>query len=282
MTNTEKLIITGASVSFGPALLALLGSLALNWPNHALVLIYVLGMDEDTLSIFCNNNIQVKKVPPFVPLWRKHFTWKVWCWNDAPARDVLWMDSGVVALQPPDDIFNAIDRLGYFINPSYNLLTDSATAAASTGWGVDPKFRIGKMTFNGGVVGFRIEGIIGNIVNEALQVASVEEHIISTITLGRHNQAILSLLIYKYIPNPIMLYTVVYAGWESPHQVHGQKIWQHRRNLFQDNIKYFAKYRLSPGDPYIPRDPIQGQRVPFLKRIRKLVQKSLTTLRRIR
>ena len=119
LENKEKLIITGASQSYGPSVLALLGSLTLNWPEHPPVLVYDLGLNEEILAILLENHIAVRKVPPFVPHWRKHFTWKVWAWNDAPARDILWLDAGVVMLQPIDDVFDAIDRLGYFINPTY-------------------------------------------------------------------------------------------------------------------------------------------------------------------
>ena len=119
--SKNKLIVTGASVSFSQSLLALLVSLTLNWPEHPPVLVYDLGLDEQILGTLHENQIQVRKVPPFVPHWRKHFTWKVWCWNDAPARDVFWLDAGVVVLHPLDDVFMAIDKIGYFINPTYYL-----------------------------------------------------------------------------------------------------------------------------------------------------------------
>lgn len=136
--ETDKLIITAAS--FGPYLLALLGSLTLNWPEYPPVLVYDLGMDEETLTILRDNLITVRKIPPFVPHWRKHFTWKVWCWNDAPARDILWLDAGVVVLSPLEDVFDAIGRLGYFLNPTYHFLSDTAKDAACNGCKVDPAF----------------------------------------------------------------------------------------------------------------------------------------------
>ncbi|MFH2101998.1 MAG: hypothetical protein ABIJ39_01400 [Chloroflexota bacterium] len=270
----DKLIISGASESFSPSLLALLGSLTLNWPEHPPVLVYDLGMNEETLATLHENHIDVRKVPPFVPHWRKHFTWKVWCWNDAPARDVLWLDSGVVVLQPINDVFEAIYRLGYFINPTYYLLNDTATEAACIGCGIDVGFRNGKMTFNGGVVGFRKEGIIGDMIQKALEIASVEEYIKSTIPLGRHDQAILSLLIHKYIPNPIMLDTMIYAGWESPQQVHGQKVWQHRRNLRQEDIEHFKRHISTPGTSYLPGIPPKPKMENIMTRARRILNKS--------
>jgi hypothetical protein len=211
-------------------------------------------------------------VPPFVPHWRKHFTWKVWAWNDAPARDILWLDAGVVVLQPINDVFDAIDRLGYFINPSYYLLSETASDAACIGCGVDFGFRNGKMTFNGGVIGFRKEGVVGDIVQKALQIASVEEYIKSTTPLGRHDQAIISLLIHKYIPNPIMVDTMIYAGWLSPAQVHGQKVWQHRRALCQEDMERFKEHISTPGAPYLPGIPSNQQKENPLKKVRRIIR----------
>jgi len=269
----DKLIITGASASFGPCLLALLGSLTLNWPEHPPVLVYDLGMDEETLTILRDNLITVRKIPPFVPHWRKHFTWKVWCWNDAPARNILWLDAGVVVLSPLEDVFDAIGRLGYFLNPTYYFLSDTATDAACNGCKVDPAFRNSKMTFNGGVVGFRKEGLLGDIIQEALEIASVEENIKSTIPLGRHDQAILSLLIYKYIPNPILLDTMIYAGWDSPRQVHGQKVWQHRRRLLQEDIDHFIQHISIPGPQYFPVHSIDNRKSNFLLRMQRILKR---------
>jgi hypothetical protein len=268
--RVDKLIITAASESFGLSLLALLGSLTLNWPDHPPVLVYDLGMDDQILATLHENQIEVRKVPPFVPHWRKHFTWKIWCWNDAPARDVLWLDAGIVVLQPVNELYNVINQLGYFINPTYYLLSNTATEAACIGCGVEPEFRNNKMTFAGGVVGFRKEGIIGEILRQALDIASVEKHIQSTIPLGRHDQAILSLLIYKYIPDPIMLDAMIYAGWLSPHQVRGQKIWVHRRALSQEDLDHFKQHISVPGPTYIPTNKKNN----LLVRTRQLLKKT--------
>ena len=46
----NRMIITAASSTFGPSLLALLGSLNLNWPGHPPVRVYDIGLDEDTLG----------------------------------------------------------------------------------------------------------------------------------------------------------------------------------------------------------------------------------------
>ena len=46
----ERVIVTAASPSYEASALALIGSLNCNWPGHPPVVVYDLGMTDDTLS----------------------------------------------------------------------------------------------------------------------------------------------------------------------------------------------------------------------------------------
>jgi len=255
-----RMIITAASASFGPSLLALLGSLNLNWPNHPPVRVYDIGLDEATLKVLQKNNVNVVKVRSFCDHWRKHFTWKIWCWNDAPARKVLWIDSGVVILQPVNEVFDALDALGYFAVPTYHLLTENASENACDGCGVSPGFREGKMTLAGTFIGFRKEGIVGDIIKEALKLALIEKNIASTEKMHRHDQALISILLYKNFQQVVMADGTVYCGWLSPQQVPGQKVWVHRREINAKDFAHFASHITSAGPPYLPNPPVKSGR----------------------
>lgn len=256
----DRIIITAASASFGPSLLALLGSLNLNWPDHPPVRVYDIGLDDDTREVLRRNRIRVVSVPPFCEHWRKHFTWKIWCWNDAPARRVLWIDSGVVILQPVDEAFDALDAIGYFAVPTYHMLKDNASENACEGCGVSPDFREGKITLAGTVIGFRKEGIVGDIVKEALKLALIEKNIASTEKMHRHDQALMSLLLYKHFQRVVMADGTVYCGWLSPLQVPGQKIWVHRREIEPKDQAHFAAHITASGQPHLPSPPARSGR----------------------
>lgn len=94
----ERLLLTAASEAYAPSLLALLGSLTLHWPSHPPVRVYDIGLAPSSRETLERHGVEVVAVPAFCPHWRRHFTWKPWCWADAPARDVLWIDAGVVVL----------------------------------------------------------------------------------------------------------------------------------------------------------------------------------------
>lgn len=253
--TADRLIITAASAEFGPSVVALLGSLNANWPDHPPVLVYDLGLDARTLTILARHRIAVRKVPPFCDHWRQHFTWKIWALNDAPARDVFWMDAAVVALRPLDEVFDAIDHLGYFFTTNHELLDWEASPQACRGCGVDPEFRAGKPTLPGGLMGFRKAGATAKLLEEALAVALVEENVAATTVAHRHDQAVISLLAYKHLGRVLIADGSLYLGALSPAQVPGQKVWVHRRRIRPEDFLAFAARLSNPGSPHLPSPP---------------------------
>lgn len=263
----DKMIITAASSTFGPSMLALLGSLNLNWPDHPPVRVYDIGLDDNTLHVLKDNNVEVIKVPEFCPHWRKHFTWKIWCWNDAPASKILWLDAGLVVLKPLDEVFHAIGNIGYFVVPTYHPLVENASESACKGCGVDAGFRDGKVTLAGTFIGFKKEGKILQILKEALSVALTEEYIAATERMHRHDQAIISLLFYRELGNVLMFDGVTYCSCypinDSPRSS-SRAAWVHRRSMLPEDQAYFASRIVETGPPYIPQDPKTAKRFKVL------------------
>jgi hypothetical protein len=256
---SDRLVISAASAAFGPALLAMLGTINLNWPAHPPVRVYDLGMESETLQVLEENRIEVVKVPAFCPHWRKHFTWKIWCLNDAPAQQVLWIDAGLAVMQPLDEAFTAIQALGYFLVPNYHLLNWEASEAACRGCGVDPAFRLGKPTLAGGLMGFQKSGLAGQVLLEALVAALVEQNIQATDYRHRHDQAIFSLLMYKHFGKVVMADNQTYLGDRSPEQVPGQKIWVHRRGMLVQDLEFYRNFISQPGPPRKPLNPSKNR-----------------------
>jgi hypothetical protein len=259
MNSSNRLIITAASEIYASSLLALLGSLNLNWPGHP-VLVYDIGLEPATLRRLEENGIPVKKVPPFCPHWRQHYTWKIWCLNDAPAQDILWMDSAMAVLRPVDEIWDAVDRLGYFLVPNYEMLDWEASVAACEGCGVSADFRNGKPTLAATMMGFRKTGKILQLLQEALTIAQEEKYIKGTDIAHRHDQAILSLLMYKHLSSVVLADGTIYLGGLLPNQTPGQKIWAHRRRMLERDITHFAAHISVAGEPFLPSAPYSLRR----------------------
>ena len=263
----DRMIITAASSIYGPSLLALLGSLNLNWSGHPRVRVYDIGLDDETLQILDNHKIEVVKVPKFCSHWQKHFTWKIWCWNDAPASKILWMDAGLVVLRPLDEVFQAIDNIGYFVVPTYHPLVENASVSACKGCGVDAGFRNGKVTLAGGFIGFKKEDKIQQVLKEALSISLTEEYMAATERMHRHDQAIISLLLYRELGNVLMSDGVIYCSCyplkDSPRSP-GQAVWVHRRSMLPEDRSYFASRIIKTGPSYIPEDPKESKQLKEL------------------
>jgi len=187
-----------------------------------------------------------------------HYTWKLWCLNDAPALDILWLDAGLVVLDNLDEVFTWLDVVGYFLCPNYEPLEREASESASDACGVSWQQRRGKPSLAANVMGFRRRGVIETVLKEALSVASVEVHIAATRVTHRHDQAILGLLLHKNIPHLLVSDGTVYAGWLSPAQVPGQKLWAHRRRLSAADMSHYVAHVSTGGVPHVPMAPHLG------------------------
>lgn len=254
----ERLIATAASEAYAGSVLALLGSLRRNWPGHPPVLVYDLGMATASIERIRALGIEVRSVPPFCAHWRKHFTWKPWCWCDAPALDLLWLDAGVLVLDALDEVLDTVARSGIFVIPANGDLALTASDAACEGCRVDPAFRAGLPTFAGGVVGFRKSGAVATMLTEALRVAMTERFIAATEATHRHDQAILSLLIARDLGRVCAADGVLYGGWLGPDQAPGQRIWVHRGRLAEADRVAFIRAASTDGPPVRPAIRTRG------------------------
>lgn len=248
-----SLIVTGASESYSRQLLALIGSLQCNWRAHPPLLVYDLGLSDSTLERLNNAGIQVRKVPAFVPHWRKHYTWKLWCINDAPAERVLWLDSGCCILRPAPEIFEILGSQGYFVVPNYERLEAEASLEACAGCRVDPAFRIGKGSIAANVFGFTRVTPVEDLVKEALAISLVERHIEATRPEHRHDQAILSLLLHRDIHPLVFCDGHIYGFEDLEARFTTHAIWAVRRGMHYKDIEFYAGALGKSPEPHLPR-----------------------------
>lgn len=268
----NRLIITGASLSYESSLLSLLGSLNCNWPDHPRVLVYDLGMSETALDQLKSAGIEVRRVPDFCPHWRSDFTWKPWCFRDAPCRSYLWLDAGLCVLQPLDEAFTCIERLGYFAVSLYNHpVAPSVPDPLRRNLQLTPEKLDLIISISSNIHGFLKEGVGDELVEEAYRLALQHENMQATLPPHRHDQALLTLLLDKHFGSPVLADYHVYAHHvpDGPGIESRQKVWVHRRKMLPADQRYFSNYLDRPGPAYRPFGRVPGATPPgFLKRIR--------------
>jgi hypothetical protein len=246
-------IITAASEGYSESLFAMIGSINANWDKHPPIVVYDIGLSDKSLAVLKKSDIVVKKVIPFCDHWRDHYTWKLWCLNDIDAEYIIWMDAGLCVLDDLNEIINEVNLYGYFIVPNYQFLDWEASEKACNGCGLDFSFRIGKPSISANIFGIKKNGIFMNIIKTALELGQNLEIIKAYNSQNRHDQAILSLLFHKNIPNLKFNDGKIYSGWISPNMVLGQKVWAHRRSMKQKDLKVFINiFKNKSSGKYFP------------------------------
>lgn len=273
----ERLIITAASAGYEQSLLALIGSLNCNWPDHPPVLVYNLGMSSQALELLHANGILLREVPPFVPHWREDYTWKIWCFRDAPARTYLWLDAGLCVFRPLDEAFCCAERLGYFAVSLYNhpvLPSVPPFLLKSIGLSIQDVSEM--ISISSGIHSICKEGRGLLVLTEAFNLCQVHANLEATEPMHRHDQALLTLLLYKYFGSIVLSDYHVYAYHYpfGPGEVSRQKIWVHRRKMLPGDIAYFLQHLSGTGMIYRPVDYIRRKPISLLRRIRVLLAKA--------
>lgn len=251
----QNLIITAASESYQAQLVAFLASLRCNWPDHPPVRVYDMGLSSATMALLRGAGFEVRSIPPFVSHWRKHYTWKPWCMADAAsaAERVLWMDAGCCILRPLPEVFDIIEHQGYFALPNYRPLDIEASIEACEGCGVPINFRNGKVSLTAAFFGFSHGSTAERVVHEALAVARTERYIKATKPWHRHDQAILSLLMYRAVSPLILCDGTLYFYESLEANVTVHSIWAARRSMHYKDKALLATRLVGPASPFRPR-----------------------------
>lgn len=267
-------IITAASEKYSNSLFSLIGSLNCNWPDHPPIMVYDLGLDDITIEILREAGVEVRTIPEFCSHWRLHYTWKLWCFNHSEFDIIIWMDAGLCALQPLNEVIDIIKRQSYFCVPHYQFLDYEATEQACYACGVDPSFRFGKGTITTAFIGFRKDSLFGRMVEEAYHIGLNENNIKVYNSRQRPEQSIIAILTYKYFPNPELVDGIKFLGWKSPRMVSDQKVWQQRRQILKEDVIFFRKHLKGQAQRHMPKDPVRD-----INLVRRLYRKSVGNLK---
>ena len=265
----EELIVTAASHAYSDLVLALVGSANANWPGHPRILVYDLGMAADAVALLDEAGVEVRRVPPFCPHWRRHFAWKIWCCCDAPANRYIWLDAGVYVLRPFPEAFVAVDLLGYYVQPNGFSLGQTACRPLREYF---PDLKFDEIScINGGLHGLD-KRKAAPLLEEAYRLCLEEKYLAADSPLGRHDQDLLSVLVHKHFAPVVFLDRHLYAEHAGPEQVHGQRVWVHRREMHPDDADYFRKCVLTPQSARLPSRVARGRR-SWIRELRVLVAK---------
>ncbi len=217
-------MITSASNKFFPCLIDMLGSLHKNYPNHPNVFICDLGLSYPFKQELSQIPwVKILPVPHFCLHWRSCYTWKTYILNTPLADLNFYIDAGCEILAPLDPLFEKINNQGYLaVSQGHEvLMRDITPISYFKVYGLDEKFMNSEI-IAAGVFGFKKNSVISTVTeklydageqglclgysqNEQWKNKGVNKTaIVPDCKMFRHDTTILSVLLYKNIPNLIV------------------------------------------------------------------------------
>jgi hypothetical protein len=213
-------ITTAASDNFAYFLFNMLYSLHKNFPDHPVVYIYDLGLNERYLKEI--RNIKWIKIvyPPSsdkIPYIKESYAWKPFLYSEPKERYVLQLDAGIVIFKSLKHWFYLIKKRGYLFFRQGDKLTDIVTDELWKIVGLNKENYRNIPYFAAGVIGFDknlMEPAIkescslsekgyslGYSESEKTRICGKYDNIIRDCVLFRHDQTLVNLTFIKHLKN---------------------------------------------------------------------------------
>lgn len=259
-TETSKAIVTSASNKFFPSILNFIGSIKANYPNHPQIYVYDLGLHEAFIKQLRELDIIVLDIPHFVDHWRSCYTWKTYILNTPLADLNFYVDAGNQILKPFDEIFSKIDTQGYLlVSQGPEVLVKSITPPEYMSiFDIDEKNNSHEI-IAAGIFGFKkdselIKKVTQKLYDSALCGLSIgfsateqwknkgknKNSFIRNCKQFRHDTTLITLLVLKYIENPIIESISNFSGEKTSNS--NQYMWNLRMNF--SKLQYVQGLRL--------------------------------------
>jgi hypothetical protein len=129
----------------------------------------------------------------------KQYVYKVYCLKNASSfgSNILWLDAGIMALEPIDEIFNTIEKEHIFLvgdvhlNKSYTHKECIRIMNAS-------EEELAAKQLSAGIIGYKVNGNFQKFVDEAYKFSLIEGCVDGGNEDHRHDQSVFSILAARY------------------------------------------------------------------------------------
>lgn len=189
-------------------------------PDHPPIFVYNLGLPWLFVQELENmDGVSVLPLPRFTPHWRACYTWKTYILSHPLADQNVYLDAGVQVLEPLTELFELIERDGYFfVDQGHDVtLADVTPSDFIQKYGVNASMLNTKI-ITAGIVGFSRSPLVGRIMDELYQAGKDGDclgfsrrdwwrsrgpnrtHVVRDCKAFRHDTTILSLLVRTRMP----------------------------------------------------------------------------------
>jgi len=203
----SKCIVTSANSIYYFSLLTLISSIhkhSLNLVDK--IIVFNLGLSiEEIKTLKRIKKVQVVEYPTnaselhskfFQP---KQFIFKPFCIKNAEkfGNLILWLDAGIMALRPIDEIFKFIEEDDIFLVGDIHL-TKRYTHSECIKIMNATEDELSKTVLSAGILGYKANGKYQSFINEAYNYSLVEGCVDGDQEDHRHDQSVYSILAARY------------------------------------------------------------------------------------
>lgn len=201
----KNIIVTASNSPYFESLRTLIGSLH----KHSFdlideIVVYNLGLSEEELN--CLNRIEKVKVKSFditLPfpdyLKPKQHAYKLYCvYNEQfNAKNIFWLDAGVMILQDIKEIFDIIENEDIFLVGDTHLnINFTKRYCAEVMKATDKELH--DVQLSSGILGYKSGGKYQELINQAYEYSKIEGVVNGDEENHRHDQSVYSILASRW------------------------------------------------------------------------------------
>jgi len=201
----NNIIVTAANNIYYDTLCTLISSVHKHSYNFIdSIVVYDIGLDsnqKDMLSKISKVTIKTfdLKLPFADYLNPKGHAYKCFClYNEKQyARNILWLDAGVMLLQNVEEIFNIIDKEDIFLVGDVHL-NKNYTKKKCIEIMKATESEINDVQLSSGILGYKSKGKYQKLIDEAFNYSTIAECVLGDEENHRHDQSIYSILASRF------------------------------------------------------------------------------------
>ena len=198
----KNIVITAADAHYYYSLLTLIASLH----RHSMdsideIVVFNLGLSEEEVNRLNGlQKVSVRDFPEEVNVDRSDYAFKCYAshWGKSIAENVLWLDSGVMALKSIKEMFDIIDEDHILLVEDKNHKNIKWTHEKCRSIMKATDSELNDFQLSAGILGYKRDGNFQTLMDEAYEFSKIKECISGDHGNHRHDQSIYSILASRH------------------------------------------------------------------------------------
>jgi hypothetical protein len=198
----NNIIITASNAKYFNSLKTLIASIHReSFDLIDQIFVFDLGLsEEERRGISAVSKVTVVDFPDGVNMDPSDYAFKCYAvhWGSEKGNNVLWLDAGVMALGPIDEMYEIIENDNVFLVEDRNHRNISWTHEKCREIMQATDSELNDFQLSAGILGYKKNGKYQSFINDSYEFSKIKECISGSSANHRHDQSIYSILASRY------------------------------------------------------------------------------------